>query len=88
MDATTAGRTAKMDVHVVDPRETCAAAKSTVESTGSRTSTAAQANHAYQMAAYGPPTQYPPQWSEQQGPPQYPSGPPPNQGAPWGQGYP
>eukprot|EP00978_Attheya_sp_CCMP212_P041212 scaffold233281_cov20-Attheya_sp.AAC.1 len=41
MDATTAGRKAKMDVHVVGPRETCTAAKSTVESTGSRTSTAA-----------------------------------------------
>jgi hypothetical protein len=47
-----------------------------------------QANHAYQMQAYGPPTQYPPQWSQQQGPPHYPSGPPPNQGAPWGPGYP
>jgi hypothetical protein len=46
-----------------------------------------QANHAYQMPAYGPPTPYPPQWSQQQGPPHYPNGPSPHQGAPWGQGY-
>jgi hypothetical protein len=41
MDATAAGRSAKMDIHVVEQRETGAAAKSPVESTGSRTCTAA-----------------------------------------------
>eukprot|EP00978_Attheya_sp_CCMP212_P027070 scaffold90228_cov31-Attheya_sp.AAC.1 len=59
-----------------------------------------QANHAYQMAAQGPPPQYqmaaqgplpqyPPQWTQHPRPNQYyPNGPPANQGGPWGQGYP
>eukprot|EP00978_Attheya_sp_CCMP212_P045445 scaffold346925_cov63-Attheya_sp.AAC.1 len=47
-----------------------------------------QANHAYQMAAQGPPPQYPPQWTQHPGSNQYPNGPPANQGGPWGQGYP
>eukprot|EP00978_Attheya_sp_CCMP212_P029501 scaffold104960_cov29-Attheya_sp.AAC.4 len=58
-----------------------------------------QANHAYQMAAQGPPPQYqmaaqepppqyPPQWTQHPGPNHNPNGPPANQGGPWGQGYP